>query len=86
MAIDNRPRTSVKVTKPKAAPAVTLRGLGVGSYFSQEGDDNIYIKTDETFGMGYRCMNIATGCLKAVNIEAVITVHYKKVEITVAEK
>lgn len=79
-----RPTTSVKVKVPAVPKPLILRELGVGAYFTISGNDRVFIKTDETLGRGYRCLDIKTGQLEAIGSDSVITKHYKNVEIDIS--
>lgn len=81
---DSRPNTKVKVNKPKELPTLYLQGLATGAYFKTTNSDKVFIKTDETFGSGYRCLDISTGYLQGVAANAVVEVLYKNVEITIS--
>lgn len=80
-----RPTTAVLLTKPKAAPPIILSELGVGAYFTLPNSAKVFIKTDETLGKGFRCLDVDSGCLSPIAQDALVAIHYKKVRIEVVE-
>lgn len=83
MARDIRPGTLVNVSVPQNAVPPKLCDLKTGTWFEINGDSNVYVKTDETLGRGYRCFRVADGHLEHVNSDTVIHKIYHSVTVSV---
>lgn len=83
MAVSSKITLKVNKTPP---PKIFVGELNVGAVFSLESDERIiYMKSDETGGPTWRCMDIKTGKLVFLRRDDVVATVFPKVTITVGE-
>lgn len=86
MAVSSKITLKVNKTPP---PKIFVGELNVGAVFTldkeEEGVAPVYMKTDETGGPTWRCMELRTGKLVFLRRDDVVGTVFPKVQITVGE-